>query len=102
MSFHDAMADAQSAWYSSDIADAITYNGESVYGHVTDGSERVEAGVATTSQTLYVRKSDVAQPAIDDVVVHDGIKYRVGQGFLLSGGDWIIPIIPDYAAYVEV
>lgn len=97
MDYTDALEAARSAWFSPEMCETFTYNGTDIYGHIEDDAfERVEHSVASVAFYIRIQKTDVAKPAVGEVVIHDGTQYRTGEGAYLSGGDWVVPLIRDY------
>ena len=96
MNLSEARASALNTCFSSAHADALTYAGTSIYGHVTYGGNAPTARHAT----LTVRVSDVAAPAYRDTVVIGSTTWRVhsdgGEAIITGDGlTWEIPLIRD-------
>jgi hypothetical protein len=90
VSFDEALANAAAAWYGDDLAEALTYNGDSVAGHIerTGGEQGPE--VRRQTAKLHVRKSQVPAPAYRDSVVDE------------AGTTWrVIPPVPADASAVD-
>jgi hypothetical protein len=90
MTFNSAMTQASAAWFDSGITDAITYNGASIRGHI----EFAETNPDGVQALLEIRRADVAEPALDDVVVYGGDTFYVSSagsrdGSVIKAGDGV-------------
>ena len=96
--FSEKAASAQSRLFSLH-GEQATYNGSSVTIIPEDTTDSLEGMVASNALGARIRKSDVAQPYTEDKVIIDGYQYRVGEGFYLSGDDWVLTLTPDYIEF---
>ena len=100
MTFKDDIAADSDVFYDTDeFADMVGYNGRQTPLIIDDSFERYEGSVVTNSFNARIRKTDVAQPYTEDKVIIDGYQYRVGEGFYLSGDDWVLTLTPDYIEF---
>jgi hypothetical protein len=96
--FDDALnAVLDNTFYTAEYAWDATYDGTAIKLIEDNVSERTEQfpGFTTNAVTVWVRKSEVSEPEVGKAIIYDGIKWRVGPGMELSGGEWRLILIRD-------
>jgi hypothetical protein len=94
--FQDAVADAMQIWFSDDIADTVTYNGQDIKAHVSyEQNLNEQTGSADARAQIVVKKSDVAAPDYRDTVVIGSDTWKVRNIKEGDGYTWTLELYCD-------
>lgn len=99
MNYDDAITDAKTQWFSDELIDTVTYNGNSIPAHVQyeENLEQTGANDSVMAKSiLTIKQSDVAAPAYRDTVIIGTDTWRVLN---IKSGDsgyvWILNLYRD-------
>lgn len=95
MTLFDDIDDDIGEVFFTDFSEPAEYNGIMIQVVVDNESSQTTdiPGFVIPVKTIIVKESDVAQPKAGDVVIMEGLSYRVGQHSRLTGrGVWTVPL----------